>query len=123
MRLLGLWGGDLDFRLPGALPAAAGAAAALPRSRSSASRGASTCRSRGIELAALAKSYGLTQATRFVNLLEVGRQFPRHDEGARARATFSERGFEVELQIPIFDFGEVRVAASRSRPTCRPSTG
>jgi outer membrane protein TolC len=59
-----------------------------------------------IEVEALAKSYGLTQATRFINLLEVAGQ------SNRARKPDGEverlRGIEVEFQIPIFDFGETR---------------
>src|SRR4029453_18411227 len=61
-----------------------------------------------IELDALAKSLGLTQATRFINLLDAGyadKLTTDREAGRRIR----ERGFDVELQIPLFDFGEVRV--------------
>jgi len=54
----------------------------------------------------LAKSYGLTQATRFINILDGGyadKLEKRPDE------RFLMRGFDVRLQIPVFDFGEVRV--------------
>ena len=54
----------------------------------------------------LAKSYGLAQATRFINILDGGyadKLEKRPDE------RFLMRGFDVRLQIPIFDFGEVRV--------------
>jgi outer membrane protein TolC len=61
-----------------------------------------------LELEALAKSYGLTQATRFVNLLEAAAISRSTKERATGETT-RDRGFEVELQIPIFDFGEVRV--------------
>src|SRR5262249_47776347 len=60
------------------------------------------------ELEALAKSYGFTEATRFVNLLElagVARTTTERATGERIR----DRGFELELQVPIFDGGEVRV--------------
>src|SRR5438445_3018306 len=59
-----------------------------------------------IELDVLAKSYGLTQATRFINILDAGyadKLERRVDERVLMR------GFDVRLQIPIFDFGEVRV--------------
>jgi len=59
-------------------------------------------------LDALAKSFGLTQATRFINLLEVagiGKKVRERETGETTRS----RGFELEFQIPIFDFGEVRV--------------
>jgi outer membrane protein TolC len=59
-----------------------------------------------IELVALARSYGLTNATRFINLLQVS--------GIATRICDREGcgngiGPQVEFQIPIFDGGEVRV--------------
>ena len=60
-----------------------------------------------LELDALAKSYGLTQATRFVNLLEVA-AIARDTKERATGETMRDRGFEVEFQIPLFDFGEVR---------------
>ena len=60
-----------------------------------------------LELAALAKSLNLTEATRFVTLLDVAgiSRRTRDPEGA----PFRERGFDVQFQMPIFDGGEVRV--------------
>jgi outer membrane protein TolC len=61
-----------------------------------------------MELDALARLYELKEATRFINILDAGYadKFTKDREtGARIRS----RGFEVELQVPIFDFGEVRV--------------
>jgi outer membrane protein TolC len=59
-----------------------------------------------VELDVLAKSYGLTQASRFINIFDGGyadKLEKRPDE------RFLMRGFDIRLQIPIFDFGEVRV--------------
>ena len=60
-----------------------------------------------MELAALAKSLNLTEATRFVTLLDVAgiARRTRDPEGP----PFRERGFDLQFQIPIFDGGEVRV--------------
>jgi outer membrane protein TolC len=55
----------------------------------------------------LAKTYGLTNATRFINLLEVAGISRTQRETGGAAGTGG--GFEVDFQIPIFDFGEVRV--------------
>jgi outer membrane protein TolC len=105
-RLMGLWGGDLDFKLPDALPALP-PPKALPATETEAVRRRVDLQVARIELNALAKSYGLTNATRFINLLEVSgiSKTQREADGARG----SGGGVEVEFQLPIFDFGEVRV--------------
>ncbi len=108
VRLMGLWGQDVDFRLPSALPALPGRALAVPAIEADAVRRRVDLQIARLELDALAKSYGLTSATRFVNLLElsgVSKTVKDRETGARTR----DRGFELEFQIPIFDFGEVRV--------------
>ena len=108
VRSLGLWGGDLGFKLPNALAALPRHPHALPGIETEAIRRRVDLRIARIELDALAKSYGLTQATRFINLLEVagiGKTSIERETGERIRS----RGFEVEFQVPLFDFGEVRV--------------
>jgi outer membrane protein TolC len=60
-----------------------------------------------IEVDTLAKTYGLTGATRFINLLEVAGISRTQRETGGAAGTGG--GFEVDFQIPIFDFGEARV--------------
>ena len=60
-----------------------------------------------IEVDVLAKSYGLTTATRFINLLDAGPDVKTAREPGGTR--FTEYGGRVELQVPLFDFGEVRV--------------
>jgi outer membrane protein TolC len=60
-----------------------------------------------MELVALAKSLDLTEATRFVTLLDLAGIAKRtHDPES---PPFRERGFDVLFQIPVFDGGEVRV--------------
>jgi outer membrane protein TolC len=108
-RLMGLWGGDLDFKLPDVLPALP-PPKALPAIETEAVRRRVDLQVARIELDALAKSYGLANATRFINLLEVSgiSKTQREADGARG----SGGGVEVEFQLPIFDFGEVRVRQS-----------
>jgi outer membrane protein TolC len=105
VRLMGLWGDDLAFRLPADLPPVP----AQPRALASVERDAVARRIdlqiARIELEALAKSYGLTSATRFINLVEVGGQWNRMRE-APDDPTVTRRGIAVELQVPLFDFGE-----------------
>lgn len=107
IRLLGLWGGDLAFRIPDALPALPARAQSLPSIESEAVRRRVDIQIARIELDALGKAYGLTGATRFINLLEVAgvSRTQREADGARG----SGGGAEIEFQIPIFDFGEARM--------------
>jgi outer membrane protein TolC len=106
IRLLGLWGNDLNFRLAGALPSLPARPRTLPLVETEAIRRRIDLQIARIEVEALAKSYGLTQATRFINLLDVaGVSKTSGPSDARVR----QRGGEVDFQIPLFDFGEVRV--------------
>ena len=106
-RLMGLWGDDLGFRLPDRLPALPRQPRSLPTIEADAVGHRIDLQIARMELAVLEKSLGLTQATRFVTLLDVA--------GISKRTTdpeappFRERGFDVQFQIPIFDGGEVRV--------------
>lgn len=59
------------------------------------------------ELDSLAKSYGLTKATRFINALEAGPADKITDAKATGEHAHS-RGFTLTLEVPIFDFGEAR---------------
>jgi len=108
IRLMGLWGSDINFKLPSALPS-------LPPSpRTSRAIEQEAIRRRidlqigRIEIVALAKSYGLTQATRFINVLDAGPALRRTREG-EPPSVGRAGGVDVEFQIPLFDFGEVRV--------------
>ena len=106
IQLLGLWGNDLNFRLAGALPALPSRPRALPAVETEAIRRRVDLQIARIDVDALAKSYRLTQAARFINLLEVsGVSKTSGPSDAKVR----QRGFEVDVQIPLFDFGEVRV--------------
>ena len=61
------------------------------------------------ELSGLASSLGLTKATRFVNLLDVSYLRNSFNE-----SPVRESGYEIELQIPLFDWGGARVARAEA---------
>jgi outer membrane protein TolC len=106
IRAMGLWGASLDFKLPNALPVVPRRVHALAGIEVDAVARRVDLQIARIELDVLAKSYGLTQATRFINILDGGyadKLEKRPDERNLMR------GFDIRLQIPIFDFGEVRV--------------
>lgn len=106
-RLLGFWGADLDFRLPETLPALPARPASQPSIEVEAVSRRVELQIARTELQVMAKVYGLTQATRFISLLDVAGLAKRSkdNDGGILR----ERGLDMQVQIPLFDFGEVRV--------------
>jgi outer membrane protein TolC len=111
IRALGLWGNDTKFRLPNALAALP----SKPRSLASVEREAVSRRIdlviARMELDILAAELGLTRKTRFINTIEVaGISKTEKDVTPEGEIEKIRRhGFELELQIPIYDFGEARV--------------
>jgi outer membrane protein TolC len=108
IRQLGLSGDERDFTLPNALPALPRRALVLRAVEQEALKRRVDLQMARIELETLAKSYGLTQATRFVNVLEAGYA----DKITRDKATgehIADRGFTVTFELPLFDFGEARL--------------
>ena len=57
---------------------------------------------------AMAKSLGLTQATRMVNVLHAG-YANKSQTGEQL-----QKGYEIELELPLFDFGSTRVARAEA---------
>jgi outer membrane protein TolC len=104
---MGLWDGGLDFRLPDRLPSLPRRPLSLPSIEADAVAHRVDLQIARLELTALAKSLDLTQATRFVTLLDLAGISRRTQDPEGA--PFRERGFDVQFQIPIFDGGEVRV--------------
>ncbi len=63
-----------------------------------------------LETEALAKNLGLTQATRFINVFEVGPA--RVLEGERNSGY--KKGYEISFELPIFDWGGAKVAKAEA---------
>jgi outer membrane protein TolC len=108
IRAMGLWGREINFRLLDALPPLPRRVQALAGVEVEAVRRRVDLQIGRIELELLARSYGLTQATRFIDILEAG-YFGKRETDKEADRTSRMHGFDVRLQIPLFDFGEVRV--------------
>lgn len=106
-RLIRLWDGGLDFRLPDRLPPLPRRPQALPSIEVDAVAHRIDLQIARLELAALAKALNLTESTRFVTLLDLAGISRRTQDPEGP--PFRERGFDVQFQIPIFDGGEVRV--------------
>ncbi len=106
-RLLGVWDGQLDFKLPKALPSLPRAPKSLPNIEVEAVSHRIDLQIARIELEVLAKALNLTEATRFVTLLDLAGIYRKTKDPESP--PFRERGFDLQFQVPIFDGGEVRV--------------
>ena len=112
VRALGLWGSDLRFHLPDKLPALPKRPRALPAIEVAAVRNRVDLQIARMELEAQAKSFGLTQATRFINVLQVGGDFKTTKDKETGKIV-RDRGIEASFEVPIFDFGEARSREAR----------
>lgn len=103
-RLMGLAGTDIEFKLSERLPD-------LPKTMKDRSAIEAIAIDQRLdiqmareEVAGLSKSLGLTKATRFVNVLDAG--YLHYNATGEPRQT----GYRIEISVPIFDFGEAKVA-------------
>jgi outer membrane protein TolC len=103
-RLLGLWGEQTAFALPERLPEPPATVKESAELEAQAARQRLDVQAARREAASLAASLDLTKVTRYVNLIEVGAL--RNTETGQE----DQRGWELELRIPIFDFGGARAA-------------
>jgi outer membrane protein TolC len=107
-RVLALSGNQLGFVLPERLPdlPAAPADARDAEETAMAMRLDVLLAKRSTE--STAKSLGLTRATRVINVLHAGYQ--NKSETGEQRSN----GYEIELELPLFDFGSTRVARAEA---------
>ncbi len=108
IRSLGLSGKDLNFTLPKSLPALPRRARVLRAIEQQALARRIDLQIARIELETLAKSYGLTQATQFINVLDAG-YADKITNNKETDEHIHDRGFTLTFEVPIFDFGETRV--------------
>lgn len=112
-RLMGLWDKKRRFRLPTRLPRMPRRAMRKPHIEREAIKRNVTIAMAQAELDATIKSLGLTQATRYINVLELRGMTMREVEkkienGAVEKEVTKRNGLELEIRIPIFDFGAAR---------------
>jgi outer membrane protein TolC len=107
-RLLGLWGAQTQFRLPDRLPDLPGTPNDRPDIEQAAMAQRLDVQAARLATEQLARNLGLTRATRFVNVLEVSALNKSFSDSP------SERGYEVTLELPLFDWGDARVARAEA---------
>ncbi|MEQ1685747.1 MAG: TolC family protein [Burkholderiaceae bacterium] len=108
IRLLGAWGEQTQFKLPERLPDLPKEALELPDIERVALAQRLDVQGVRLDVAQTAKNLGLTRATRFVNVLEVGYLRNSSNEAP------TQRGWEVTFELPLFDWGDARVARAEA---------
>ena len=103
-RLMGLWGPDIAYRLPERLPELPPALRDITDIEQQAMRQRLDVQGAMQEAANIAGTLGLTKATGWFSVLEA--KYMRNSESGEPRQT----GYEIELRLPIFDFGTARNA-------------
>jgi outer membrane protein TolC len=108
VRALGLTGPQLGFQLPERLPD-------LPAAPTEPKDAEQTAMDKRLDVLmakrsaqATAQALGLTKVTRLVNVLHAGYQ------NKSATGESRSNGYEVELELPLFDFGSTRLARAEA---------
>lgn len=109
-RQLGLWGSEVDYYVPNALPGLPARVVDGSDIEARALRNRVDMAIAKLELQALAQAYGMTNATRFVSDLELiaGAEAERENDGGSLQSETNPQ-IELEFAIPIFDTGKARM--------------
>jgi outer membrane protein TolC len=108
-RLMGLWGEATRFTLPDRLPDLPPGAAELHDLEAFALRERLDIQAGKAHAESLARSLGLTRATRFINVLDLGPATVM-EEGKAVK-----KGYEISIELPIFDWGDARVSRAQAQ--------
>jgi outer membrane protein TolC len=112
-RLMGLWGTEVDYFLPDALPSLPKTVAKSQSIEALALKNRVDLKIAKLSLAATAKAHGLTETTRLVTDLELigGFEKERERDGTEVVSNTTPQ-LELEFAIPIFDTGKARLRKS-----------
>ncbi|NUY30997.1 TolC family protein [Paraburkholderia sp. JPY303] len=107
-RMMGLWGSGTQFKLPERLPDLPNDRPQLNDLEGIAMRNRLDIQAAKQRTQSVASSLGLSKATRFINALDVG--YLNNFETDKGH----ERGYEISVEIPIFDWGSAKVARAEA---------
>jgi len=107
-RVLALGGERLAFKLPDRLPELPGTPAEPRDAEQTAIDKRLDVLMAKRDAESTARALGLTKTTRFINVLHAGYQNKSATDEQRSN------GYEIELEMPLFDFGSARVARAEA---------
>ncbi len=109
VRLLGLWGEDLNaLQLPERLPDLPTTLPDRPDIERQAMAQRLDIQAAKLQTEQTARQLGLTKTTRFINVLELGGHLNSSNE------EHAHAGWEISLELPLFDWGTARVARAQA---------
>ena len=114
-KVMGVWGQNLKFEVPNALPSLPGSLKSYKAIEAEALRNRVDLQVARLELEALARSYGLTKATRYLSDLEISagisveEEIEEAEDGSETSTNVVSGAGEIGLEIPIFDSGQARL--------------
>jgi outer membrane protein TolC len=109
IRLLGLWGEQIEFRLPERLPELPAKPDQLPDVERFAMAQRLDIQAVRLDAERLASNLGLSKTTRFINVLELGVVNNRSNEEP------TQRGYEISVELPLFDWSGAKVAKAEAQ--------
>lgn len=107
-RLMGVWGAQTAFQLPDRLPDLPAAPKDVNDIEAQAMRQRLDVQIAKSDAEMTAKALGLSKATGVINVLHAGYVNSSKTDSPR------ENGYEIELELPIFDWGGARVAKAEA---------
>jgi len=108
-RLLGLWGEQIDFRLPERLPELPAKPEQLPDVERLAMAQRLDIQAMRLDAERLASNLGLSKTTRFINVLELGVVNNRSNQEP------TQRGYEISVELPLFDWSGAKVVKAEAQ--------
>jgi outer membrane protein TolC len=108
VRLLGLWGPSLEFTLPDRLPDLPAQAREETNAEAVALAQRLDVLIARLDAQATSQALGLTRATGFINVFDAG--YANKSTTGAPR----QNGYEVSLELPLFDWGGARVARAQA---------
>lgn len=114
-RLMGLWGGDAGFTLPDDLPPLPGQPEAMDAVEVEAINRRLDLLIARHDIAALARALKLTEATRYVSMLQLAGLFNSESANplTNTNTDINRGGVALDFDIPIFDTGEAKLRSAR----------